>query len=89
MFRRNSRFHHPNSSIPNRIKQRLPILEYFPKMEAGCNVFIFNNMDNFGVEMLRNEMASKLLSKHMDALKQDIADGIASQHSEEYKLQDR
>ena len=44
-------------------------------MEADCTEFIFKNFDTFGVEMLRD---SKLLSNHMDALKQDRADGMAS-----------
>ncbi len=89
MFRHNEKFPHPNSSIANGIKPKAPIFEYFPKFEADCKEFIFNNFDNFGVEMLRDEMVNNLLLKHVDEFKKDVEAGIRTEHSDKYKLLER
>lgn len=73
----------------NEIMPKAPIYEYFPKMKADCKEFIFSNINNVGVKILRDEMVTNFLSKHMDAFKQDRVAGITTEHSERYNLLER
>ncbi len=83
VFQERNKFLHPNPHIANGIRQKPIILQ--PALEVDCKEFIFKNFDNFGVEMLRDELVLSLFPKHISIVMSDTT-FTALQESDEYKL---
>ena len=90
MFRtQRGKFPHPNPNIANGKKIVPPIFELVPKFKADCLEFIYQNFDNFVVDMLRDEIVVNLLPKHVAGVEDEIAKGLLLQGCEEQTLLQR
>ena len=65
------------------MKYKPSLFEFFPTIELDCKEFILGNFDHFHVEMLRDELVTTILPRHMTNM---IQDKQFKKESEEYKL---
>jgi hypothetical protein len=84
VLREKHKFPHPNPHIANGIRQKQTIFELSPALEVDCKELIFKNFDNFGVEMLRDELVLCLFPKHIAILMIDTT-LVVLQESDEFK----
>ena len=82
-FRKNCEFPHHNPKITNGMKYKPSLFDFFPSIELDCKDFIFGTFDNFHVKMLRDELITTNLPRHMTKMTQDEQ---LKKESEEYKL---
>ena len=67
------KFPHPNPNIANGKKNEPAIFESIPQFKSDCLSFIYDNFDNFVVDMLRDNVIDVLIPKHIDRIKVELS----------------